>query len=471
MPAHSIQKVVVLPLIRSPRARLNPTNKQTNFFFFFISFPLHNIKNNGNSYSSKEYSRHCEEGVTVQIVGLDALLVVLQDDLDEGAVFELHNVGSQGDSGSKVGWGLIGNGVVLEELIADAEVLSQLQGGFGINVRDTVDGVAELAVIPADGVNELEGASDVDLAVVVGALGVGPGGAGGQVPAEGTELVERPGPAHGSLGDFGGGRALAVGVADDALAGEDGFGEACGGDEVVVFGLLVSGDEDAEALAKVDVERVVAVLHGVGAFHLNEFHLVVLEAEVDGVFQTHVAETVLVGLAGEHREEGLISAVALGVLAVDEEGLGAAQGAAAVEELGEGGVALGVPVTSQHGVVVLGVGVGHRDEQAAVDTEAAEAAGCAVHAEAGVIEVASDLILDLEMVGEVGAWLNGAVGAGYAVLPGVLPLLDSGPVEKEGLVEVVEDIDDDVVVAGGIDVGSREFPVDENNLLGYTRRS
>nr|KYP76522.1 hypothetical protein KK1_020768 [Cajanus cajan] len=42
--------------------------------------------------------------------------------------------------------------------------------------------------------------------------------------------------------------------------------------------------------------------------------------------------------------------------------------------------------------------------------------------------------------------------------------------EKEGLVEVVEDIDDDVIIAGGVDVGSREFTVDENNLLGHTRR-
>ena len=132
---------------------------------------------------------------------------------------------------------------------------------------------------------------------------------------------------------------------------------------------------------------------------------------------------------------------------------------------------LGVPVTGQHGVVVLGVSIGHWDEQAAVDTEATEAAGCAVHAEAGVIEIASDLILDLVMVGEVGAWKNGAVGACYAVLPGVLPLLNSSPVEKEGLVEVVENIDDDVVVAGGIDVGTWEFTVDENNLLGHTRRS
>jgi len=49
--------------------------------------------------------------------------VVLKDDFDEGAVFELHDVGSQGDSASKVGCWLIGNGVVLEEFAADAVVV------------------------------------------------------------------------------------------------------------------------------------------------------------------------------------------------------------------------------------------------------------------------------------------------------------------------------------------------------------
>jgi len=156
---------------------------------------------------------------------------------------------------------------------------------------------------------------------VVGALGVWPGSAGGQVPAEGAELIERPCPADGSLGDFRGSWALAVDITDDSLSGEDGFSEAGRGNDVVIFRLLVSGDKDAIALAEVNIEGVVDVLNGVGAFHLNQFHLVVLEAEVDGVFETHVAKTVLVGLTGKHGEEGLISAVTLGVLAIDEKGL------------------------------------------------------------------------------------------------------------------------------------------------------
>jgi len=60
--------------------------------------------------------------------------VVLEDDLDEGAVFEFDNVGSQGDGGSKVCWWLIGNGVVLEDFVADTEVLSELKWGFAFDV-------------------------------------------------------------------------------------------------------------------------------------------------------------------------------------------------------------------------------------------------------------------------------------------------------------------------------------------------
>ena len=92
--------------------------------------------------------------------------------------------------GAKVCWWLIENGVILEDLVADTEVLNELKWGFAFDVWNTIDGVAKLAVILADGVNELEGASDVDLAIVVEALGVWPGSAGGQVPAEGAELTK-----------------------------------------------------------------------------------------------------------------------------------------------------------------------------------------------------------------------------------------------------------------------------------------
>lgn len=44
------------------------------------------------------------------------------------------------------------------------------------------------------------------------------------------------------------------------------------------------------------------------------------------------------------------------------------------------------------------------------------------------------------------------------------------PWEEEGLIQVVEDIDDKVIVGGGVDVGPRKLAVDENDLLWETQR-
>lgn len=40
------------------------------------------------------------------------------------------------------------------------------------------------------------------------------------------------------------------------------------------------------------------------------------------------------------------------------------------------------------------------------------------------------------------------------------------PCHKEWLVKVIEDVEHDVIVAGGVDVGSRKLAIDENSLLG-----
>lgn len=90
-------------------------------------------------------------------------------------------------------------------------------------------------------------------------------------------------------------------------------------------------------------------------------------------------------------------------------------------------MALGVPVADEDSVVVLRVGVGDWDEEAAVDAEAAEGTGGPVEAEAWVVEVAPYLVFHLELVGEVGTWWDGAVCSRNTVLPRVLPLLDPGP--------------------------------------------
>jgi hypothetical protein len=44
------------------------------------------------------------------------------------------------------------------------------------------------------------------------------------------------------------------------------------------------------------------------------------------------------------------------------------------------------------------------------------------------------------------------------------------PGEKERMVELVEDVDDDVVVGGAVDPGAGELAVDEDDLLGHAQQ-
>ncbi|KAG6388164.1 hypothetical protein SASPL_153363 [Salvia splendens] len=151
---------------------------------------------------------------------------------------------------------------------------------------------------------------------------------------------------------------------------------------------------------------------------------------------------------------------------VDDDAVGSSEAAAGVEELEEVGEGLGVPVADEGNVLGLGEGIRDGDELAAVDGDRAVAARGAVEGGGGVVVVAADLVLNLELVGHVGAGRDGAVGAGEALLPRVLALLDAVPREEDGLVEVVEDVDDDVVVGGAIDAGAGELVVDGDDLLG-----
>ena len=40
------------------------------------------------------------------------------------------------------------------------------------------------------------------------------------------------------------------------------------------------------------------------------------------------------------------------------------------------------------------------------------------------------------------------------------------PSEEEGFVDVVEDVNDEVVIGGGVDVGARELIIDQDAPLG-----
>ena len=118
---------------------------------------------------------------------LNGLLMVLKDDLDEVTEGGIDDIGSKSD-GVILGRGicrwLVLNDVVLENFVCNAKVFSKFQWSFGVNMRDAIDCVAELAVGFASRVHNSDGAGDVDLSVVVGTLGIRPGSAGGEVPSE-----------------------------------------------------------------------------------------------------------------------------------------------------------------------------------------------------------------------------------------------------------------------------------------------
>lgn len=115
---------------------------------------------------------------------------------------------------------------------------------------------------------------------------------------QGTSLVEGPVDLSGWAPREGpGGGGVGAGVAEVASVVEDLRGEAGGCNDVVVLGGLIGCDEDRHALSEVDVERRVADLQRVRPFDLDHLHLVALDAEVEGVLQSHVAYAEAVGLS------------------------------------------------------------------------------------------------------------------------------------------------------------------------------
>ncbi|BAS74928.1 Os01g0816850, partial [Oryza sativa Japonica Group] len=214
------------------------------------------------------------------------------------------------------------------------------------------------------------------------------------------------------------------------------------------------------------VQRVVAVLHGVRALHLHELEAVALDAHVERRLDPHVADAEPVHLAGLHGVHGRVGRVLL-VLAVDDETRRPADALAGVEVLRQHGVVLGVPVADEDRVVAGRLVEGHRDEQPAVHGDDPVAAGRALHAHAGEVEEGPDLVLGLPFVRPVCARLDRAIRPRHSVHPRVLPLLDPVPGSQEGMVELVEDVDDDVVVGAAVDGWAGEHVVDEHHLLGH----
>ena len=88
-----------------------------------------------------------------------------------------------------------------------------------------------------------------------------------------------------------------------------------------------------------------------------------LESKVERCLESHVANSILVGLSRLHGEQWLIGSVPLRNLAIDEDTVGPSNGAAtAIQDLPKSGVALGIPVTNKDSVVIFRVSVRDRNE-------------------------------------------------------------------------------------------------------------
>jgi hypothetical protein len=99
-------------------------------------------------------------------------------------------------------------------------------------------------------------------------------------------------------------------------------------------------------------------------------------------------------------------------------------------------VAPGVPVPDEQGDVAVRIIERDRHHGAVVDSDGAEPASSALQAEGWEVEEASNLVLELELVGPVPARRNWAVGAGNAILPGVHSHLDAIPISQKELMKL-----------------------------------
>jgi hypothetical protein len=396
------------------------------------------------------------EVVSVEVPRLQLVLGVLEHDLDELVQVEPDD-GRPGARRRPAGRPRR-EAVPLDD-VGDVVVVRKLERRVGDDEGHAVDRAPPPAGESRRRAREHQRPRGRDGSVVEGALRVGPCRAGREVPPERARLVDGPVVLPRRAGRQrarrpGGG----AGVVQRSHRREVRGGEARGHDDGVVQRRLVERDEERERLAGVDVEGVVHVLHGVRPLHLHQPEAVSLDPDVDGGPEPDVgdAEQVRPAAGADERRRRLD--------AVDEQAVGRRQGAAGVEALPELPVSGLVPVPDEEREVPRGRRVRDGDGGALVDVERAEPPGGAVEREGGEVGEGADLVLGLELVGVVGAGGDGAVGPRHAVLPRVLALLDAVPGEEEGLVEVVDDVDDEVVVGDAVDARARELPVDQDAL-------
>lgn len=113
---------------------------------------------------------HNPEVIAIKMPGLDNVLVVLEHDLHEDSVVGSHDRGVEVLLCTR---GAVGDAAKPEDS-SNLVVVGEFQGGVGLDVGDAVDCIALLAADLGGRAGEPDGPGDVDHAVVVRTLGVGP---------------------------------------------------------------------------------------------------------------------------------------------------------------------------------------------------------------------------------------------------------------------------------------------------------
>lgn len=365
------------------------------------------------------------EDVTVEMEGVVTGIVVVDDDLDPLVVLDDHGVG-----------------VLSVDLGVGREVAGGqggVQGGdLGHDVGDVVEG-GLVAVV----VQDVEGGGQgEDLVGELGGLG-DDGNKEGIV--EGLVLVS----------DAGGGKGSCLAVDDGTLDLElelwgDNIehGRVHIGVQDEVLGGIGSGlDEDRVTLSSSNGEASDDLTLDIDTVDLNDLHLVSVNVEVEHGKGGHVDDAETVGLAGNKVELGI------GLL-VDQSRLGDGLGTGGVEDgevLLQHDLVLGVvPVSKGDGVllVVLVGLVGVVDNQGATKT-------VDVLASVVTMDPVGTVLLDGDGVSEVGAWGDGALGDhGGTIELGIAGLEETVGVQTGGLVNLVDNVDDEGVAQGHIDSGN-----------------
>nr|GLL42455.1 hypothetical protein ACMD2_04951 [Ipomoea trifida] len=238
-------------------------------------------------------------------------------------------------------------------------------------------------------------------------------------------------------GQFSCSGAFAVGIAYESHGGELLLEEPAGGHQVVILWILIGCDQNREALSGMEIKGIVIILHGLPSLKGRKWLHLVSD---------------------------------LAVLGVDHQPVRPGNGVAVVKGFLEVLVALVVPVAEEDIELVRGPIKRDGDEFTAVDSEGAVSTGRAVEVGAGEVEVGPDLILHLEMIGIVCTGHDGTHGSRHPILPGILPLLNTVPMEQQRLIQFIKHINNNVVVGCAVDGGARQFTVDENRIFSHTQR-